>query len=508
MAGRIKFINKIAAAVIAVMIFIFSSMVSGGTGAAFAAATATPANSSVLSDLSKDPGFDPANYPSDAADYSINVIQIAEGDRGYLYVYTYQPCQLTRYLVATDINMSLSESADGTKLYGLTLVNTSGVFAKYLVKDVKVSDASTRYYNISSIYREWDTDLDGETGTNNTGDKRSFPVAKLFKATTENGQAKYTCDPTYVVNILNPYSDYLLYITAMKLPTLNPLLVSLEAMGMMDAHYIAFSTDMQVDRLKSATVTYQYRTATGYYNTFLGFDVGADVTFGSEQTGYAYPKYDDKVEIEGWYAVDTCEYSWDRIQTVAEFISTEEDLTEETIANLEGKQWVLRFLETQRTQTTTNVLGYKKYTTEYTKVDKVTVLRLEFETDGVTYNLGTVSDTVSGDVLPGNVDPIDDQSFFAYVWSCIVKLFKGTASTKETIVAVIAIVVALMAVSILLTVLSIFFPVVGKVLLWIVKGIGYFFKYLFIGIWYIISAPFRLIVWIVEKRKGGGGNTE
>ena len=96
-------------------------------------------------------------------------------------------------------------------------------------------------------------------------------------------------------------------------------------------------------------------------------------------------------------------YTWNRIQTVTDFIASER-LTAETEANLKGLQWVLRFTETERTQKKTSILGYDRYETHWTIVDRVAVLRLEFETDGVVYNLGAVSDAVSGDGYPGNTD--------------------------------------------------------------------------------------------------------
>ena len=81
----------------------------------------------MLEDLKKDEKFDAKDYPARMGDYSISVIQIAEGERGSVYLYTYQPCLKTKDLTVTDINMSLSEEVTGTKLYSLTRINTNGV---------------------------------------------------------------------------------------------------------------------------------------------------------------------------------------------------------------------------------------------------------------------------------------------------------------------------------------------------------------------------------------------
>ena len=64
--------------------------------------------SDVLDDLSKDASFNPDNYPAIADDYSLKVIQIAEGSDGELFVYVYQPSGVKGKLRATSINISTS----------------------------------------------------------------------------------------------------------------------------------------------------------------------------------------------------------------------------------------------------------------------------------------------------------------------------------------------------------------------------------------------------------------
>lgn len=91
----------------------------------------TYVNTDVLEDLKKDEKFDAKDYPARMGDYSISVIQIAESTAGELFLYTYQPSQRTKYLEATQINMSLNQTADGTRLYELKLINVNGVFCKY-----------------------------------------------------------------------------------------------------------------------------------------------------------------------------------------------------------------------------------------------------------------------------------------------------------------------------------------------------------------------------------------
>ena len=155
------------------------SVVFGGRQilSAYAAETAY---TNVMDDLQKDEMFSLADYPDNAEDYSIQVEQIAESVNNELFIYTYQPSQKTKFLTATDINMSLSNSADGTQLYDLVLLSSEGVFCKYKVKDFVVkSEDAVRYYNISAIYRAWDESIDDETGNDNTKDGVAFSVGKL-----------------------------------------------------------------------------------------------------------------------------------------------------------------------------------------------------------------------------------------------------------------------------------------------------------------------------------------
>ena len=99
--------------------------------------------------------------------------------------------------------MSLSESVDGTELYGLTLINNDGVFCKYKVNGVTVSSDIVRYYNISSIYREWQKGIDKETGNDNTVSGVAFNVGRQYTVITADGKVTYDCKDVEVVKIEN-----------------------------------------------------------------------------------------------------------------------------------------------------------------------------------------------------------------------------------------------------------------------------------------------------------------
>jgi len=76
-------------AVLAVMLLILPLFLTGAAGVtAFAAETDY---TDALEDLQKDENFNVEEYPDNAKDYSIQVIQIAESTAGELFIYTYQP---------------------------------------------------------------------------------------------------------------------------------------------------------------------------------------------------------------------------------------------------------------------------------------------------------------------------------------------------------------------------------------------------------------------------------
>lgn len=447
---------------------LFVSVLMGGWQSlpAYAAASAY---SDVLSDLQVDSEFNADDYPNNTSDYTIQLIQIAESTSGELFVYTYQPSQVSKYLVATEINMSLTDSASGTKLYPLTLLNCNRVFCKYKVNDIAVNAETTRYYNITSIYRDWDREIDDETGNDNTKNSVAYPVGKLYTATTENGNITYGCAETETIQIINPYADYLEYSNGFKF-----------CPNWCHSHYVAFSTDKKIDTLMEADVSYVRRSA----SRATGLGLSGDTTYKDETQEIARLDGTQKGgnAADGWFAK---KYEWERIQSVSDFIA-KEDLKDETKANLEGKQWVLRFVETDISM----VVGQGSTVTFWTDISQVTILRLKFVTDGKVYDLGAVSDKVTGDNKPGN----NNTNEHASLWEWLSRI-TGIPQWAWKLIA------AIVVLAILLPVLSIFFPVIGQILLWIVKIIGKGFYYLFKGLLWLICLPFKGIAALVEKIK-------
>ena len=62
--------------------------------------------SDVLDDLQKDSSFQASYYPERVADYSLQIIQLAESVNRELFVYVYQPSGKSKDLKASSINIS------------------------------------------------------------------------------------------------------------------------------------------------------------------------------------------------------------------------------------------------------------------------------------------------------------------------------------------------------------------------------------------------------------------
>ena len=156
-----------------------------------------------------------------------------------------------------------------------------------------------------------------------------------------------------------------------------------------------------------------YYTSQKYRWSFINF-VGEKETFGEKEDKYAYLKYTDKVEHTG-DGLFAGTYKWDRIESVEKFTGSEDKtkifksrggdqsavtLTGETLNELKGKKWVLRFTETDYIVQSGGTTGAT--TANSTLVGDVTILRLKFVTDGITYNLGVIDNKQTGGREPSN----------------------------------------------------------------------------------------------------------
>lgn len=356
--------------------------------------------SEVLYDLDRSENFNISDYPVRQGDYSLNVITLAESEDNELFVYVYQPSGEGKNLRASSINISLGTGDDlSYKNYKLEFIDSEDVFYKYLVEGLTVSFSPERYYSVSSIFRPFDENIDKQAEDGNKITEVVYEVAKQYCFTTKDGQPYVEVVDIQTIEVTDKFVGFVRYSNGFKL-----------YVGACDSHFVAFNTDKPMDKLLEADV---YYTSQSYSYSFITF-VGESHTFGEKQDNYAYLTYTDRVEHNGG-GLFAGTYTWDRIETVDEFISENEgwqnvysgaiidinvgsEITEEGKAALKGKKWVLRFAETGYSLNS----GYGSVTSFSTLVGDVTILRLKFETDGEVYNLGVIDNKQTGSDKPVN----------------------------------------------------------------------------------------------------------
>ena len=398
-----EILGRIAVFIVTLCVFL--------TGAqSFSAVAAESENektaSGVLEDLSKDASFNAANYPSNAKDYSLSVMQLAESTDKELFVYVYQPSgdkvKASSINISTTINDNISFFN-----YSLELLNFEGTLFKYKVTGFEVKKDPVRYYAISSIYRPFDASIGDKKSGNNTINEVNYAVNKQYCFGEINDKPYVNCIDIETIVVTDKFVGFVRYPDGFKLFT---------GAGACDSHFVAFNTDKKIDKLFEADV---YYTTQKVSYDFFTEDSPFSIKFGDSKTdNYAYLKYTDKVEhTGGGFFAGT--YKWDRIQSVEDFIKTEDrttvyygavlnskvssKLSDEALNDLKGKKWVLRFVETSYNKSPRSGMGATTYYhAETTMVGNVTILRLKFETDGITYNLGVIDNKQTGSTEPSN----------------------------------------------------------------------------------------------------------
>lgn len=433
-----------------------------------------------LEDLSTDNTFNAENYPVVENDYSLQVIQIAESNENDIFVYVYQPSANYANLKASSINISCAlHKKSNIKNYNLALLNCSGVFYKYKVLGLTKSNNTTRYYEIISIFRPWNSNYDKTASGGNVITEVSFEVGKQFTLIDKDGETYINVADTETITVVNKYVGFMRY--------KNSTAPSWIDSDSVDSHFVAFSTDKEIDRLFEADVYFTKQNVHRYgYNTWKSDFVGVDFTTPTEN--YVYLDYTQSSEIKeddfNGLVWDNIEYSFERIQSVSDFISSEDrnymfsngifdttvqsKITDSGLNDLKGMQWVLRFAETDyeydnstkvvNTNNPLDSLGWENYSI----IGEVSILRLKFETDGIVYDLGVIDNKQTGDGIPDNEMTITME---------LNDMFK--------------IMLILMLIVILIAILGPFLPTIISIILWIIKTI---FK---IVIW-IISLPFKI----------------
>lgn len=485
-----------------------------GGGLSSAAFAASDDYTTALEDLQKDESFDGSNYPLISTDRSLSIIQIAESSARELFVYVYQPSG--DLVTASSINIC-QDAEDASERhwynYKLKQLSLEYTIGKYLVEGLTVRNAPQRIYDITSIYRY---PIEGESS--GSGDsvlpdgsitsEFSYSVASCFFASAGvNGAVTYSRKQIETIEVTNKYVNRLRYYQGW-IPFVEERST--------DSWFVAFDTDITIDRLIEADVYFVYLDCykpdkfddfypEEHYDEIMSGDFTppsyafqifvppySDDFFpnGDKQSTWRTLTYSDVVvsDKEGLFGK---KYVWNRIESVKDFVNNE-DLTDEIENNLTGGNysWVLRFWESDYTASLsgTTIPDYARYSVVF----DVTILRLKFETLGTVFNLGVVNNKVShsGEVVPpANNSDNPFEKFF----KPILDFFKGVGDAAASYWWLFVII----GILVLLAVLSIFFPVFRVVFKWIWAAIKWIFKIL----WYIISAPVRFVVWIVNKVK-------
>ena len=413
--------------------------------------------SSALEDLRIDAAFDENSFEKVEGDASFELLTIAESVNNEVFVYVYQPAAA---FVGSSINLSVdADNVDTYSNYLLTLLSQDGVFQKYRVEDLQVSTADVRVYEISSMFRPFDEDIDvPATGEDQTINEVSYPVGKRFEF-SEDGVSVTDVE---LITVTDKYVGFMRY------ETFNIL-----AGVACDAHYIAFSTDKKMENLLEADVYYQSQSVHQYSGSTWGTE------YGEIEDKYVYLSFNKTLDwvSNKWYAPD--QRSFPTILTSDEFIESEHfsksyncgvfnittvnEMTKTSKETVSAKDWVLRFAITDYlyTERQSSLFIYQDW--KYSIVSNVSILRLKYSTDGEVFNLGVVDNKQSGGIIPDNefTTTVSLNWFFWIIFSVVV-------------------LTVLYCVPFLRPFMSVVFKLIG----------------------YIIGSPFFLIRWIVGKIRG------
>ncbi|MDE7263241.1 MAG: hypothetical protein K2N64_01090 [Anaeroplasmataceae bacterium] len=415
--------------VTSIFVLIFSFMALFGSG--FIVNASVDEYTDVVADLKQDKTFNEYDFPHRNEDYSIQVIQIAETKLNNLCVYAYSPAYPDYDLKATEISLSIGENIKdlSPQIYKLKLLSQSGVFSKYMVEGLEVPSTPFRYYNLVSIYRPFNDNID--TSVAEVTNAVAYEIGQRWCTYTLNNEITYEMETINVLDVTIQFKSFVRYQNGFNL---HP--------SSCDAHYIGFSCeDYIIEKIYDADVCYSSREVTETWALGVG-------------TSYSYDNVQENVVVtltdkdsashkgDGLFAKT---YHWNRIESKEEFLNRE-DIKDDAKELLKDSQWILRFTETDYSSSgfQTSAHAY------YTEVTDVTILRLHFYSKGVVYNLGVIADRVSGTNIPSN-NNTNELDF-----SPVVDMF-------QKILAVIGVLVLLAITAYAFPIVSTFFSVCYKV---------------------------------------------
>ena len=478
-----KYSMKKAIKYILILLSIVIMLLVGNSNMIVAHAQKVNEYSDVFDDLRQDPNFKAEDYPSMTLDYwktqtnqpMIEVISIAESSDDELYIYTYQPLNYDLELTATAISMSLGFSADGQdlqpKIYDLYLASSYGVYNKYVVEKLDVSDEPYRYYNIVTIYRSYNSTIDWHAppvGAEATGSEYGIGVGQQWCAYYQNDTIVYEMGTFETLEINIDFVGNFDFGSGLQWGNIGGLY------NECDMWFLSFSCDQYVIRhIYDADLSYRQRSVEKVSIAYSDYEY----TYGEWSENIPVTLKDtDKAQYKG-EGLLAKEYTWDSISSVDNFLKRADELdvtiTKECKQALENSQWVFIFTQTESKE----IINGGTFIFEYMDIEKVTVLRLHFiDIHGDVYNLGVVSDRVNPDnESDGHGSGID---------------LTQISDWFEKILMLIGILILV----VILGYLSPIFSVVFKVLVTCIK-------WAFKGMLTIISAPFKLIGAMFKSNK-------
>lgn len=420
--------------------------------------------------------------PGVIPDYSLFFKDLKE-ENGAVYVYVNQ-YEYSDIIYASSINVSTDLENLKIKNYKLEFVEKTlyssatneyylGTYTyKYLIKDLPVYESSKRVYEITSIYRPYSHIADGvfEEGTN-IPTEIAFAVEKCFTyLTNEDGTTSVSVLEIETVYITDKFVGFVRYNGG----------YGVNSDVDCDSHFVAFSTDKDIDRLIEADV---YYTTQSYKGDSFN-------PYGSKVDCYASLKASKKITYKGENFFAN-KYEWNEIQSIDEFFESveinntysissfdsnkENKINAETRAKLENKQWVLRFSTTEYMTILVPDMGtfYRR-----TIVGDVSILRLKFETGGTTFEYGVIDDKTTGSKDP--IIFVGGGSFSGFIGSVIdgvsdwfSNLFSGA---KRIIIIIILVILFFIALPWILpcvpAILKFFLDIIKAIinfLIWLIK---------------------------------------
>ena len=352
----------------------------------------------VLYDLQSDITFNPEDYPSISLEEMmatnkplLEVIQIAESESKKLYIYTYQPTNGNLDLQATSISISCEYSSNGEGIsptaYKLELVSTNGVFNKYVVKEFEVSEDAYRWYNIVTIWREFNPTIDEKIAGTDTVEK-ALSVGQQWCAYYLNDKLIYEMGRFETLEIKVTFTGNFEFSSGI---TIGNLLGSFQSGN---SWFVAFNCEEYIIKhIYEAELSYAIRDASIVY----GPGASGEWSYGEFTTKRVLLTDKDTVTYDGG-GLWSKEYTWNRISKAEDFIlnaqNQEINISEECKTKLAESQWVFAFVETEKDM-------YASYgSTVYfqSDIDDVTILRIHFlDINNKIYDLGVVADRVNPD---------------------------------------------------------------------------------------------------------------